>query len=77
MIPTKDSMGDTPLLWAAKEGHEEVVRALLERNDINPNKPGIHGRTPLSWAALHGHEEVVKMIMQWKDGRTAMPDDMN
>ena len=32
-------MGYTPLGWAACYGHEEVVEMLLERDEINPNKP--------------------------------------
>ena len=37
-------------------GHEEVVRILLERDDVDPNKPDVCGRTPLLWAAANGQE---------------------
>jgi len=36
-------MGDTPLGWAAGKGHEEVVKLLLGRADINHDKPGEDG----------------------------------
>ena len=49
-------MGDTPLAWAAGNGHEEVVKILLGRDDIDPNKPGMHGRTPLLLATRNQHE---------------------
>ena len=29
--------GRAPLSWAAEDGHEEVVRMLLGRNNVNPN----------------------------------------
>ena len=51
-------MGHTPLTWAARNGHEEVVRVLLGRDDIDPDKPGQGGETPLLWAACNGHEGV-------------------
>jgi len=60
----KDSDGLTPLIWAAKYGHEEVVRLLLEQERTQPDIPGgIHGRTALSWAAGSGHDGVVRMLL--------------
>jgi len=35
---------------------------LLERAEIDPDKPTNHGRTPLSYAAGHGHTRVVKVL---------------
>jgi len=40
-------MGDTPLAWAERYGHKAVVKVLLGRHDIDPNKPGEDGQTPL------------------------------
>ena len=53
---TRNRMGDSPLAWAAKNGHEEVVRILLERDDVDPNKQNEDGETPLWSAAKVGHE---------------------
>jgi len=69
--------GQTPLLWAAENGHVGVVKMLLERKDVDPDRAGAFDRTPLEWAASNGHDEVVEVIRQWKDGRTAIPDNMN
>ena len=63
-----DCMGMTALIWGSRRGHEEVVKMLLERQDVNSDRvDNEYGRTPLSWAAENGHERVVKMLLQRKD----------
>ena len=64
-VNATDCMGSTALTWAAWKGHEEIVKILLEREDVNPNQADtVYGQTPLSWAAECGHEEVVKMLLE-------------
>ena len=76
MISAKDnSMACTPLAWAALNGHEEVVRILLERDDIDPDKPDQYGRTPLWSAAELGHEGVVKLLLGRDDVNPDKPDE--
>ena len=76
-----DCIGSTPLVWAALNGHEEVVRILLGQDDINPDKPNQCGETPLWCAAKNGHEGVVEILLGRnhispnkpdKDGRTPL-----
>ncbi|RYP60841.1 hypothetical protein DL770_009919 [Monosporascus sp. CRB-9-2] len=55
--------GQAPLSWAAGEGHELVVRLLVEKGADIEAKDG-YGRTPLSWAAGNGHEAVVRMLVE-------------
>jgi ankyrin repeat protein len=60
----KDTNGRTPLSWAAENGHEAVVKLLLEKGAELESKDNEHGRTPLSWAAENGHEAVVKLLLE-------------
>jgi len=48
------------LTFAAWCGHEGVVKVLLMRKEVNPDKADDDGQAPLSDAAAHGCEEVVK-----------------
>jgi len=63
----KDEDGRTPLSWAAEEGHEGVVRLLLERDDVDVNSKDERDRTPLSWAAAEGQEGVVRLLLERED----------
>ena len=68
-------MRNTPLAWAAEGGHGAVVKMLLERDDVDPNKPGEGGQTPLFLAARAGHEELVKLFLRREDINPDKPDD--
>ena len=52
----KDGIGRTPLIWAAQQGHEAVVKMLLHRQDVKVNtiesRPRVwYRRTALGWTA--------------------------
>ena len=64
-VNAADCTGMTALTWAAGRGHEEVVKMLLEREDVNPNQADTqYDRTPLSWAAHRGHGAIAKMLLE-------------
>ena len=44
-VQATDLKGNTAIAWAARIGHSEVVRILLERGDANPDTPNESGRT--------------------------------
>src|SRR4051812_22415159 len=56
-VDSKDDWGRTPLSVAAENGHLEVVRLLLSRDDVEADSEDKSGRTPLSRAAAEGHED--------------------
>ena len=68
----------TPLSWAAENGHETVVKLLveaeadIESKDVTYDRTPLswaaenYGQTPLWWAAKNGHEAVVKLLVEAK-----------
>ena len=58
----KDTYGRTPLWRAAENGHEAVVKLLLEKGAELESKDYNWGRTPLLWAAENGYEAEVKLL---------------
>ena len=69
-----DFGGYTPLAWAARNGHDEMVKMFLGWEAVDPDKPDNDGRTPLSHAAGRGYEVVVKLLLQRED---VNPDKAN
>ena len=59
----KTSYGDTPLMFASEEGHEEVVQVLLQARDHVDDEDS-EGYTVLMVAASCGHNEVVRILLQ-------------
>ena len=60
-INLQTSNGDTALIWASFDGHEAVVRLLLERGaDVTLRNTS--GRTALYWARLFNHAAVVALL---------------
>jgi ankyrin repeat protein len=54
--------GSAPLLLAASNGDEAMVRLLLQQGE-NPESRGQNGDTPLICAARNGHKDVVRLLL--------------
>ena len=73
-INQQDGAGRTPLAWAARNGHEKVVKLLLEQENVDPNCPDRDDTTPLGLAAFNGDQEVVKLLLEQENFDTHRPD---
>ncbi|RPA89120.1 hypothetical protein L873DRAFT_1589214, partial [Choiromyces venosus 120613-1] len=54
--------GLTPLCWAARNGHEAVVKTLLAREDVRTDTPDKLNKTHLTWVLSRGHNQIVMML---------------
>lgn len=77
----RDGYGRTPLWCASRNGHEAVVKLLLQSfipADVDSRDN--YGETPLSKASKYGHESVVSLLLEkgadldseGRDGRTPL-----
>ena len=57
-----DYYGYSPLHWAVRSGHVDVVRLLLDRGAALDVK-GSRRMTPLHWAVIRGHVDVVRLLL--------------
>jgi len=62
-------------LHADREGNERIVKILLGREVVNPDRPDERGQTPLSFAACSGHDGVVKILLGREDVNPNKPEN--
>ncbi|WP_342377963.1 ankyrin repeat domain-containing protein [Myxococcus stipitatus] len=56
-----DAEGQTPLMVAAREGHDELLGLLLDAG-ADPSLTNAIGESAIILAAAHGHEECVRLL---------------
>ena len=56
-----DDHGFSPLHWAAKEGHLNLVTLLIQRG-ARVNATNMGDDTPLHLATAHGHRDIVNLV---------------
>ncbi|PNP53232.1 hypothetical protein THARTR1_06249 [Trichoderma harzianum] len=59
-----DSNGQSPLLWATRNGHEDVIRLMIDANAFLEVRDKEEGATPLIWAARKGYKNVVNLLLE-------------
>jgi ankyrin repeat protein len=64
-VDIRDPDGGTPLAYAAKAGHLDTTRVLLESKRVDPDSKDTDGRTPLLLAASGEYKEVVHVLIQY------------
>jgi len=52
---------------AAATGHEGVVKPLLDRNNVDPNRPNARALTPLGCSACWCHKATAELLLLWDD----------
>ncbi len=62
-IDHRDADGMTPLMWAARYGHTEMAKQLIELGADIHLKEYIFNWTPLMWAGRYGHVTTVKLLI--------------
>lgn len=62
-VAVLDSLGNTPLLLAAKYGYAKCVRELLAAG-ADTAQANFEGMTALHWAARNGYEPIVKLLFE-------------
>jgi ankyrin repeat protein len=64
-----DLLKSTPLGWACRWGHEELVRLFLERGADPVEKDAESWAAPLAWAEKKEHHAIVLMLRTWATRR--------
>ena len=63
-LQTKDWYKTRPIILAAASGHRDIIGALLEKLDVDPNLPdGLFGNTALIDASHTGNTDVVYQLV--------------
>ncbi len=62
-INVQDTLGYTPLHWAAARGNCALLKALLTVKNLEINKQTIFGDTPLHCAARAQHREIFTLLL--------------
>ena len=61
---TANDKGDTALILATDKDHFEIVKYLLEREDVDPDLQNNEGDSALIWASYQEFENIVKLLLE-------------
>lgn len=63
-VNKRDELERTPLIVAARKGHEKIVQILLGRPDIDIHARAKGGITALHVATFEGHDNIVQQLIE-------------
>lgn len=73
-VNERGDAGITPLIWAARRGHE-VVELLLGREDVNLHfLDNSYDKTPLLWAAKNGTRQCEELGLHYGNNKVDCSD---
>ena len=61
--PVDEQYQSTPLGMAARWGHTEMVKFILDQG-ADPGKAGASWATPLAWAKSRRHDQIIKLLSE-------------
>ena len=61
-VDFKDCWGQMPLSWAARGGHEAVIKLLLDSGKADMDLEDKWGWRPRSYAEYYRHEAVIELF---------------
>ena len=64
LLTSSNRHGDTALLIAARFGHEQLLRTLVDVHGVNLEITNVDGKTGLHEAAQQGHSDCVVYLLQ-------------
>ncbi len=62
-VNARDSIHDTPFLYAGAEGRNDILKLILATGKANLRDTNRYGGTALIPAAHHGHPETVRLLL--------------
>jgi ankyrin repeat protein len=63
-VNAKDSIRDTPFLYAGAEGRNEILRMILATGRANLRDTNRYGGVAIIPASHHGHPETVRILLE-------------
>ena len=67
--------GETPIIWAAKEGSNKDIVKILAPLMVNPNAPNGWGWTPIDEAADQGNLDIIEVLAPLTENPNALNQD--